>query len=220
MATDASITETCLAVGFESLGSFSTRFRRSFGASPAAWRKSARSEKPRSPRLAQDWTMFDRVQAQSIIVLADCHIPPTKGISWPRPVLEAFRRTDLFVTLGDLGESASLDALACLAPVIGVRGRDDEDDPRTAPTLRVLAAGSLRPGCIFDPAEAGPAKQPDRAVWGAVREIAAGVRRAPRCPAVGNPPMRRRSGAAKAVCSSTRAARRCRARMPARASPD
>jgi AraC-like DNA-binding protein len=48
-ATDASVTEICLAVGFESLGSFSARFRRSFGASPAAWRRIARSEK-------QAWT--------------------------------------------------------------------------------------------------------------------------------------------------------------------
>ena len=46
-ATDASVTEICLVVGFESLDSFSARFRRSFGASPAAWRKIARSEKRR-----------------------------------------------------------------------------------------------------------------------------------------------------------------------------
>jgi len=44
--SDALITEVCLAVGFESLGSFTTRFRREFGHPPAAWRKIARSEKP------------------------------------------------------------------------------------------------------------------------------------------------------------------------------
>lgn len=44
-ATDAPVTEICLSVGFESLGSFSTRFRRAFGTSPASWRKIARSEK-------------------------------------------------------------------------------------------------------------------------------------------------------------------------------
>jgi AraC-like DNA-binding protein len=44
-ATDMSVTDVCLTVGLESLGSFSTRFRRSFGVSPAAWRKIARSEK-------------------------------------------------------------------------------------------------------------------------------------------------------------------------------
>jgi AraC-like DNA-binding protein len=44
-ATDAPVTEICLAVGFESLGSFSARFRRSFSASPTSWRRIARSEK-------------------------------------------------------------------------------------------------------------------------------------------------------------------------------
>ena len=51
-ATDASVTEICLAVGFESLGSFSARFRRSFGASPASWRRIARSEKQAQAGLA------------------------------------------------------------------------------------------------------------------------------------------------------------------------
>src|SRR5262249_5713930 len=44
-ATDAPVTEICLAVGWESLGTFSARFRRSYGASPTAWRKIARSKK-------------------------------------------------------------------------------------------------------------------------------------------------------------------------------
>jgi AraC family transcriptional regulator len=44
--SDVSVTEVCLAVGFESVGSFATRFRREFGYSPAACRKIARSEKP------------------------------------------------------------------------------------------------------------------------------------------------------------------------------
>lgn len=48
-ATDAPITEICFATGFESLGSFSARFRRSYGASPTGWRKIARSEKSASP---------------------------------------------------------------------------------------------------------------------------------------------------------------------------
>lgn len=47
-ATDAPITDICLSTGFESQGSFSTRFRRSFGVSPGAWRKIARSEKSAS----------------------------------------------------------------------------------------------------------------------------------------------------------------------------
>lgn len=41
-ATDRTVTEICGAVGFESLASFSLLFRRSFGESPAALRKSSK----------------------------------------------------------------------------------------------------------------------------------------------------------------------------------
>jgi AraC family transcriptional regulator len=51
-ATEAPVTEICLAVGFESLGSFSARFHRRFGASPTSWRKFARSEKRKAVALA------------------------------------------------------------------------------------------------------------------------------------------------------------------------
>ncbi|MDL1900182.1 helix-turn-helix transcriptional regulator [Anaerolineae bacterium CFX9] len=40
--TDLSVTEICAAVGFESLGSFSTLFRKVAGVSPRAYRLSAR----------------------------------------------------------------------------------------------------------------------------------------------------------------------------------
>jgi len=39
--TDLSITEICVAVGFESLGSFSTLFRKVAGVSPSAYRTSS-----------------------------------------------------------------------------------------------------------------------------------------------------------------------------------
>jgi putative phosphoesterase len=99
--------------------------------------------------------MIDAFSARTIVVLGDCHIHSAKGIDWPSVALDAFRGTDLFVTLGDMGERDGLNALADLAPVIGVRGRDDEDDPRTATKLRSLAIGCLRIGCVFDPIEAG-----------------------------------------------------------------
>src|SRR5260370_40352147 len=99
--------------------------------------------------------MTDAFHPPAIVVLGDCHIQPAKGVDWPVLALDAFKGADLFVTLGDMGERAGLDALARLAPVIGVRGRDDEDDPRTAPTLRVLEAGGLRVGRGLDPGEAG-----------------------------------------------------------------
>src|SRR5216683_158505 len=109
--------------------------------------------------------MTDAIHARAIVVLGDCHIHPAKGIDWPPLALDAFKGADLFVTLGDMGERAGLDALARLAPVIGVHGRDDEDDPRTAPTLRVLESGGLRIGCVFDPVEAGVALQAEPPVW-------------------------------------------------------
>ena len=103
--------------------------------------------------------MIDIVQARTIVVLADCHIHPSKGIDWPQAALDAFAGADLFVTLGDMGERAGLDTLARLAPIVGVRGRDDEDDPRTAARLRVLEVAGLRLGCVFDPIEVGAALQ-------------------------------------------------------------
>jgi AraC family transcriptional regulator len=42
---DLSVTEVCLAVGFESPGSFSTLFRERFGISPAGYRKKVIFEK-------------------------------------------------------------------------------------------------------------------------------------------------------------------------------
>src|SRR5262245_39387609 len=105
--------------------------------------------------------MTDAVQARAIVVLADCHIHPAQGLDWPLPALEAFKGADLFVTLGDMGEKAGLDTLARLAPVIGVRGGDDEADLRTAAKCRVLEVAGSRSGCIFDPVEAGIALQAD-----------------------------------------------------------
>jgi AraC-like DNA-binding protein len=39
----ALVTEACLAVGFSSLGSFSTRFRREFGVTPRAFQRATRT---------------------------------------------------------------------------------------------------------------------------------------------------------------------------------
>lgn len=96
---------------------------------------------------------FDHVR--DIAVLADCHIHPGDGIDWPPAVLDALAGADLIVTLGDMGEASGLAALATVAPVIGVRGADDGDDPRTAPRARVVEAGGVRIGCVFDAVGAG-----------------------------------------------------------------
>jgi len=42
LAMGASVTETCLDVGFSSLGSFSTLFRRQIGCSPSAYQRAVR----------------------------------------------------------------------------------------------------------------------------------------------------------------------------------
>jgi AraC family transcriptional regulator len=46
--TDTPVTDICLAVGFESLGSFSWAFRRRFGLSPLAWRQARKKHSGRS----------------------------------------------------------------------------------------------------------------------------------------------------------------------------
>lgn len=96
-----------------------------------------------------------------VAVLADCHIHPGDGPDWTPQILEALAGVDLIVTLGDMGEAAGLDRLAQIAPVLGVRGQDDSDDPRTAPQVRILQLGGTRLGCVFDPVAAGLATSVD-----------------------------------------------------------
>jgi AraC-like DNA-binding protein len=57
-AGDLSVTEVCLAVGFTSLGSFSTQFRRFVGESPTAYRRrAAQPDLERLPAcLVRTWT--------------------------------------------------------------------------------------------------------------------------------------------------------------------
>jgi putative phosphoesterase len=92
---------------------------------------------------------------RTIAVLADCHIHPPKR-SWPEAALAALKGVDLIIAVGDMGESVGLDSLQAIAPIFAVRGGDDQpDDPRRAETARVLAAGGLRIGCVFDPVKHG-----------------------------------------------------------------
>jgi putative phosphoesterase len=100
-----------------------------------------------------------RLDARKLAILGDCHIHPGKGLDWPATVLRAVSAADLIVTLGDMGESEGLDRLTAIAPVIGVRGRDDGQDTRTDVALRVLQLGDVRIGCVFDPTEHGLANQ-------------------------------------------------------------
>jgi putative phosphoesterase len=96
-----------------------------------------------------------KTDARTILVLADCHVHAGGAAPWTHAALAAFQGADLFVTLGDMGERAGLDALAQIAPVLGVRGLDDEDDPRTAAQTLLLEAHGIAIACVFDPAAAG-----------------------------------------------------------------
>ena len=96
-----------------------------------------------------------------VAVLADCHIHPGGGPNWTPAILDALAGVDLILTLGDMGEASGLDRLAEIAPVLGVAGRDDEGDPRTAFPHRVFETIGLRIGCVFDPVEAGLAASLD-----------------------------------------------------------
>lgn len=100
-------------------------------------------------------------EARELAILGDCHIHLDKGLDWPPAVLRAVSGADLIVTLDDMGDASGLDRLAALAPVIGVRGRDDGEDARTATALRVLQLGSVRIGCVFDPMDHGLARHAD-----------------------------------------------------------
>ena len=60
-----------------------------------------------------------------------------------------------------MGEAAGLDQLAEVAPVVGVRGIDDSDDPRTDSQALVLTSGAFAMGCVFDAVAAGIAISSD-----------------------------------------------------------
>ena len=101
------------------------------------------------------------LQGTTLAVLADCHIHPGGGPAFPAALFEALAGVDLIVTLGDMGEAAGLDQLAAVAPVIGVRGADDSDDPRTASSLLRLTQGTFDIGCVFDAKAVGLATSSD-----------------------------------------------------------
>jgi putative phosphoesterase len=95
------------------------------------------------------------IDGVNVAVLADCHIHPGGGPAFPPALFDALAGSDLIVTLGDMGEAAGLDQLAEIAPVIGVRGQDDSDDPRTDQQALVLTSGDFAIGCVFDATAGG-----------------------------------------------------------------
>ena len=96
----------------------------------------------------------------NLAVLADCHIH-AGGPQFPAALFPRLQGADLIVTLGDMGERAGLDRLEEIAPVLGVRGVDDDDDIRTRRSTLVLAGDGYRVGCVFDAKAVGLAVTAD-----------------------------------------------------------
>jgi putative phosphoesterase len=96
----------------------------------------------------------------NIAVLADCHIHEG-GPAFPSALFPRLQGADLIVTLGDMGERSGLDQLEAIAPVLGVRGNDDDDDMRTRRTVLALEGDGYRIGCVFDAKAAGLADDVD-----------------------------------------------------------
>lgn len=100
------------------------------------------------------------LKGTNIAVLADCHIHDG-GPQFPAALFPRLQGADLIVTLGDMGERTGLDQLQEIAPVLGVRGHDDEEDPRTRREVLVLEGDGYRVGCMFDAKAAGLAEDVD-----------------------------------------------------------
>ncbi|MGA0602775.1 metallophosphoesterase family protein [Caulobacter sp. KR2-114] len=100
-------------------------------------------------------------QRTVIAVLADCHIHPAAGISWPQGALEKLADADRIITLGDMGEASAIAELGAIAPVAGVRGQDDEPSDAVATLTLTLEEQGLIIGCVFDPVAAGLADSRD-----------------------------------------------------------
>ncbi len=89
-----------------------------------------------------------------IAVLASCHVRP-EAPSFPEALIPRLQGADLIVTLGDMGAKWGLDRLEEIAPVLGLRGKDDEYDLRTQRDTLVLEGQGYRIGCVVDAIAAG-----------------------------------------------------------------
>src|SRR5262245_61895451 len=87
-------------------------------------------------------------------LLADTHCE-RDGRRLPDAVFEAFAGVQLILHLGDCGDPSALDDLARLAPVLATRGGDDAAQDGRYAAARVIAAGALTMGAIFDLTAAG-----------------------------------------------------------------
>jgi predicted phosphodiesterase len=112
-------------------------------------------------------------EGTSIAVLANCHVAEG-GRRFPDALFPRLQGADLIVTLGGMGDRATLDALEEIAPVLGVAAPGDVDDIRTRRAVLVLAGEGYRVGCTPDAVAAGLARENDPLVlFSEAQEIAA-----------------------------------------------
>jgi hypothetical protein len=85
-------------------------------------------------------------------VIADNHSRTEDGNDVPQAVLDAFAGVDLIVHCGDAGSWGTLDRLATVAPVVGVKGGHNgpSEDQRIHGDKHVIDIGGLRAGIVHD----------------------------------------------------------------------
>jgi uncharacterized protein len=109
-----------------------------------------------APDMTEGMPLIRLGSAARIGLVADTHCHRPGASDLPGSVLDAFRGVDLVIHLGDMGDVAALDRLEGVARVVATRGRDDPpEDHRIAPTARVVEAGGLVLGALFDLTTAG-----------------------------------------------------------------
>ncbi len=105
--------------------------------------------------------------AARIGLIADTHGRQDDGSDLPDQVLQAFAGVDLIVHCGDIGNLGVLNRLETVAPVLAVPGEIDLGlvDARVGKSPRVVEAGGVRLGIVFDFAQLGTVEEfPDRPV--------------------------------------------------------
>jgi hypothetical protein len=87
-------------------------------------------------------------------LLADTHCERA-GRRLPAGVFDTFAGVELILHLGDCGDAGALDELGRVAPVVATRGGDDAAGDARYADRRVVRAGSLAIGALFDLSAAG-----------------------------------------------------------------
>lgn len=106
-------------------------------------------------------TPVDVVSARRIGFLSDTHFMAPDGSDVPEALLQALVGVDLIVHLGHVSNSAALDRLESVAPVLAVRTELDDklfgeqldteiERGRMSARMRIIEAGGVRIGAVHD----------------------------------------------------------------------